>query len=214
MEIDKVLHNVARTGPHCVMHVEPAAELLSIRRPADWANLLYVRSQHYQTSLLDNLQRMRGGRTIALIRTEPVAFAPSLQHSAFMALWSLASQARLPNTRCEREPGKRANPCHRPSPRRALAAVVGQRALALDFCAGRSHRFVIANVQGDPRCQAQPRGNFRNFMEADCGSAAGVVGGARSGRTSDRLIHRGTGQRAPPLKGRIARHRTRARRTP
>ena len=92
MEIGNVLRNVSHTRPHSVMHVEPAAELLSVRRPADWANLLYVRSQHYQTSLLGNLQRMRDERMIELIRTERVTFAPTLQHSAFMALWSPASQ--------------------------------------------------------------------------------------------------------------------------
>ena len=90
MEIGNVLRYVSGTAPHRVMHIEPAAELLSIRRPADWANLLYVRSQHYQTSLLRNLQRMRDERKIELIRTERVPFAPTLQHSAFMALWSPA----------------------------------------------------------------------------------------------------------------------------
>jgi len=87
IEIGNVLRCVSRTRPHRVMHIEPCAEVLSIRRPADWANLLYVRSQHYQTSLLANLRHMRDEGKIELIRTDSVAFSPTLQHSAFMAVW-------------------------------------------------------------------------------------------------------------------------------
>ena len=39
-------------------------------------------------------------------------------------------------TECEKEPGKRANTCHRSGPQRVLAAVVGQRVLAEGFRAG------------------------------------------------------------------------------
>jgi len=77
--------NVSRTGPYRVMHVEPAAELLSFRRPADWANLIYVRSQHYQTSLIGNFQHMRDERMIELMRTERVTFAAFCHNGALEA---------------------------------------------------------------------------------------------------------------------------------
>ena len=87
-QIGGVLRNISRAGPSRVMHVEPAAELLSLWRPANWANLLYVWSKHYQASLLGHLRQMRDEREIELLRTERVSFAPTIQHIGLFASWA------------------------------------------------------------------------------------------------------------------------------
>jgi hypothetical protein len=87
-EIGNILRNISRAGPNRVMHVEPAAELLSVWRPAHWANLLYVWSKHYQASLLGHLRQMRDEGKIELIRTERVSFAPTIQQIGLLASWA------------------------------------------------------------------------------------------------------------------------------
>jgi len=59
-----------------------------VLRPADWANILYVRSMHYQTSLIAALQRMRKRGEIELIDTSRLAFAPTIQQVGLAAVWA------------------------------------------------------------------------------------------------------------------------------
>jgi SAM-dependent methyltransferase len=88
MHVEDVLRRIAAAVPARVLHAEPAAEMLSALRPADWANILYVRSMHYQTSLIAALQRMEKRGEIELIDTSKLAFAPTLQQVGLAAIWA------------------------------------------------------------------------------------------------------------------------------
>jgi len=87
-EIEQVLRRIAAASPARVLNAEPAAEMLSPWRPADWANLLYVRSMHYQTSLLAGLARLEREREIRLLEVSRLAFAPTLQQVGLAAVWT------------------------------------------------------------------------------------------------------------------------------
>ena len=88
IHVEGVLRRIAAAAPARVLHAEPAAEMLSVLRPADWANILYVRSMHYQTSLIAALQRMRKRGEIELIDTSRLAFAPTIQQVGLAAVWA------------------------------------------------------------------------------------------------------------------------------
>ena len=88
IHVEGVLRRIAAAAPARVLHAEPAAEMLSVLRPADWANILYVRSMHYQTSLIAALQRMRKRGKIELIDTSGLAFAPTIQQVGLAAVWA------------------------------------------------------------------------------------------------------------------------------
>jgi SAM-dependent methyltransferase len=88
IHVEGVLRRIAAAAPARVLHAEPAAEMLSVLRPADWANMLYVRSMHYQTSLIAALQRMRKRGEIELIDTSRLAFAPTIQQVGLAAVWA------------------------------------------------------------------------------------------------------------------------------
>jgi SAM-dependent methyltransferase len=86
--VEAVLQSIAAARPARVLNAEPAAEMLSLRRPSDWANILYVRSMHYQRNLLSGLERMRDKGTIELITTSRLAFAPTIQQVGLAAVWA------------------------------------------------------------------------------------------------------------------------------
>jgi len=88
MQVEGILRRIAAAGPARVLHAEPAAELLSPWRPADWANLLYVRSMHYQTTLLAGLRQLERQREIRLMGVSRLAFAPTIQQVGLAAVWA------------------------------------------------------------------------------------------------------------------------------
>jgi len=90
--IEGVVRNIARARPRRVLHVEPSAELLDLRRPGDWANYAFVKSMDYQSGLFRLLPRLAATGELRLVQVGHAEFAPTLQNTGFTAVWEPAAQ--------------------------------------------------------------------------------------------------------------------------
>jgi hypothetical protein len=86
-DIDGALRNIIAARPRRVLHVESSTELLSLRRPSDWANYAFVKSMDYQNRLFGLLRELEEKGELRLLHMGRAPFAPTLQNDGFVATW-------------------------------------------------------------------------------------------------------------------------------
>ena len=91
--IDVALKNVINAAPTRVLHVESSTELLSLRRPGDWANYAFVKSMHYQNRLFGLIRALDRAGELRLLHMGRAPFAPTLQNDGFVACWEPKKRA-------------------------------------------------------------------------------------------------------------------------
>jgi SAM-dependent methyltransferase len=85
--VEGALKNIIAARPRRVLHVESSTELLSLRRPSDWANYAFVKSMDYQNRLFGLLRMLDRKGDLRLLHVGRAPFAPTLQNDGFVATW-------------------------------------------------------------------------------------------------------------------------------
>ena len=85
--VEKVIDNIRRNGPRRVIHMEPTAELLTLWRPMDFLNYMYVKSMHYQTRLFSTLAKLEKAGKIRILSQRRLSCAPTIHNDSFLAVW-------------------------------------------------------------------------------------------------------------------------------
>jgi SAM-dependent methyltransferase len=85
--LESVVRTLLAHRPARVIHVESAAALLSLWRPRDLLNYLYVRSMDYQTQLFSLLRRLERDGLLRIVACERSPYAPTLQNDGCVIVW-------------------------------------------------------------------------------------------------------------------------------
>jgi SAM-dependent methyltransferase len=85
--VESVVRNILAHSPRRVVHVESAPEMLTLWRPRDLLNYLYIRSMDYQTQLFSVLRKLAGEGAIRILEQQRVPFAPTLHNDGFLVVW-------------------------------------------------------------------------------------------------------------------------------
>ncbi|MGV8834177.1 MAG: class I SAM-dependent methyltransferase [Devosia sp.] len=88
--VEQAVDNILRAGPRRVIHVEPTAEMLDLRRPRDWVSLAYIRSVDYQSRLFGYLTELEGRGAIRILERGRNSFSPTIRNDGFIAVWEPA----------------------------------------------------------------------------------------------------------------------------
>jgi hypothetical protein len=85
--VDRVIQNLLDSKPRRVIHVEPTTEKLSLSKPLDLTNFLYVKSMDYQCRLFTVLGELARARRIRILTDRRLDFAPTIHNDGFLLTW-------------------------------------------------------------------------------------------------------------------------------
>ena len=85
--VPQAIESLLAARPRRVIHIESAAELLDLRRPADWSNYLYVRSVDYQRCLRATLRTLAGQGRVRIVEERRLDWAPTLHNDTSLTVW-------------------------------------------------------------------------------------------------------------------------------
>jgi hypothetical protein len=85
--VPQVLENLLAAEPRRVIHIEPAAEFLDLRRPGDWSNYLYIRSVDYQRCLRSTVRTLAGRGAVRILEERRLDWAPTIHNDGSLIVW-------------------------------------------------------------------------------------------------------------------------------
>jgi O-antigen/teichoic acid export membrane protein len=85
--VEQAVGNLLRAGPRRVINIEPATDMLDLRRPRDIVSLAYLKSVDYQTRLSGLLDRLEREGRLRIVARERMPFAPTIHNDGLLCCW-------------------------------------------------------------------------------------------------------------------------------
>lgn len=85
--VGSILDHLIAARPRRIVHMEPGTELLQPWKPRDLANLVYVRSVDYQSSVFAALKDREDAGRVRVLDRRRLAWAPTLHNDGFLVTW-------------------------------------------------------------------------------------------------------------------------------
>ncbi len=89
--VAEVVDNLLRAGPRRVINIEPATDMLDLRRPRDFVSFAYLKSADYQTRLFGLLDRLEVEGRLKVVARERMQFAPTFHNDGLLYCWEPTS---------------------------------------------------------------------------------------------------------------------------
>lgn len=88
--VEAVVENILKARPCRVINIEPATDMLNLRRPRDLVSRLYLKSMDYQTRLFSYLDEIERNGRIRILARERMAFAATAYNDGNLYVWEPA----------------------------------------------------------------------------------------------------------------------------
>lgn len=85
--VEQALDNILRARSRRVIHVEPTAEMLDLRRPWDWGALAYIRSVDYKSGMFGYLTDLESRGPSRILDAGPQCLFSTIRNDGFIAVW-------------------------------------------------------------------------------------------------------------------------------
>jgi hypothetical protein len=88
--VEAVVDNILRARPARVINIEPAIDMLDLRKPRDLSSWLYLKSMDYQTRLFSYLDEIEKAGRIRILARDRMQFASTVYNDGNLRVWEPA----------------------------------------------------------------------------------------------------------------------------